>query len=144
MKVNKVVKQETLYIGIAGAVLSLLMQAVFLVFEWWNLTVLWGNLFGFGISLLNFFLMALTVQIAVEHSAEDAKRIMRSSQTKRSLLLMVAMAVVCLVDCFNIWAGLIPFLFPRIAVGLRMFGKKNTETSIPSAASATEEVKDEE
>ena len=144
MKVNKVVKQETLYIGIAGAVLSLLMQAVFLVFEWWNLTVLWGNLFGFGISLLNFFLMALTVQIAVEQSPEDAKRTMKQSQTKRSFLLILAMAVVCLVDCFNIWAGLIPFLFPRIAVGLRMFGKKNTETSISSAASATEEVKDEE
>ena len=144
MKVNKVVKQETLYIGIAGVVLSLLMQAVFLVFRWWNLTVLLGNLFGFGISLLNFFLMALTVQIAVEQSPEDAKRTMKQSQTKRIFLLILAMAVVCLVDCFNIWAGLIPFLFPRIAVGLRMFGKKNTETSIPSATSATEEVKDEE
>ena len=63
MKVNKVVKQETLYIGIAGAVLSLLMQAVFLVFEWWNLTVLWGNLFGFGISLLNFFLWHLPYKL---------------------------------------------------------------------------------
>ena len=144
MKVNKVVKQETLYIGIAGAVLSLLMQAVFLVFEWWNLTVLWGNLFGFGISLLNFFLMALTVQIAVEQSPEDAKRTMKQSQAKRSFLLILAMAVVCLVDCFHIWAGLIPFLFPRIAVGLRMFGKKNTEPSIPGATVTTEEVEDEE
>ena len=72
MKVEKVVKQETLYIGVCGLIFSILMQAVFLIGHWWNWSVLWGNLLGFGISWLNFFLMALTVQIAVAHSAEDA------------------------------------------------------------------------
>lgn len=144
MKVEKVVKQETLYIGVCGLIFSILMQAVFLIGHWWNWSVLWGNLLGFGISWLNFFLMALTVQIAVAHSAEDAKRIMRKSQSKRSLLLIVAMAVICMVDCFDLWAGLIPFLFPRIAVGLRAFGKKNEMPATPVDTEIAEEVENEE
>ena len=145
MKIEKVVKQETLYVGIAGLILSALMQGVFLIGRFWTWSVLWGNLFGLGISLLNFFLMALTVQIAVEHSPEDARRVMKKSQTKRSLLLIVAMAVVCLVDCFHIWAGLLPFLFPRIAVGLRMFGNKGEiQAPIPGVTEQVEEEQNEE
>ena len=145
MKVEKVVKQETLYIGVMGLIFSVLMQAVFLVGKWWTWSVVWGNLFGFGVALLNFFLMALTVQVAVEQSPDDAKRTMKKSQSKRSLLLIVAMAVVCLVDCFNLWAGLLPFLFPRIAVAFRMFGnKKDGQIPTPDAGDTVEEVKDEE
>ena len=142
MKVDKVVKQETLYIGVMGLVFSLVMQAVFFSFKLWAWPVLWGNLFGYAVMLLNYFLMGLTVQKAVGQSTDDAKRTVKRSQMSRMLLLFFAMAVVVAVDAFNIWAGLIPFLFPRIAVGCRMFFmKKDPQTPV---ANAVEEEEHEE
>ena len=143
MKVNKVVKQETLYIAITGALLSLLMQGVFLVLKRWDITVLWGNLFGYGVMLLNFFLMALAVQKAVDLSPDDAKRAMKKSQGGRMLMMVAAMAIVCTVDWFHLWAGLLPLLFPRIAITFRMLGQKQN-SALTSVENDTEEVKDEE
>lgn len=66
MKIQAPVRQETKKIAIGVAVLSLLMLLVFTVIGYFDLTVLWGTLLGGGFAVLNFFLMALTVQQAAE------------------------------------------------------------------------------
>lgn len=66
MKIQAPVRQETKKIAIGVAVLSLLMLLVFMVIGYFDLTVLWGTLLGGGFAVLNFFLMALTVQQAAE------------------------------------------------------------------------------
>lgn len=66
MKIQAPVKQETKKIAIGVAILSLLMILVFVAIGYFDLTVLWGTLLGGGFAVLNFFLMALTVQQAAE------------------------------------------------------------------------------
>ena len=63
-KVDGTVRKETIYIAAAVLILSMLMQAVFLIIKQWDYTVLLGNLLGGGVAVLNFFLMGLTVQKA--------------------------------------------------------------------------------
>ena len=53
--VDKAVRQMTVYVAGWTLVFSLLMQAVFLVGGWWNLTVLFGNLLGGAAAVSNFF-----------------------------------------------------------------------------------------
>ena len=117
--VNSTVACETKYIAYWVVILSIIMQAVFVISKHWNYTVLLGNLLSGVIAVLNFFLMGLTVQSAVEKDEKGAKAQMRASQSMRTFILFAAVAVGVLVPVFNTAASIIPLFFPRIAIALR-------------------------
>lgn len=119
MKVDQTVKRETKYIAFVALLLSVVMEIVFVLFGRWDYTVLLGNLLGASVAVLNFFLMGLTVQGAVELEEKEAKERMKLSMTLRNLMLMVAAVLGLLLPCFNAVAAIIPLFFVRIAVALR-------------------------
>ena len=114
------VKKETGYIAVWVVLLSLLMEAVFLIIGQWDLTVLFGNLGGVVIVIGNFFLLALVVSKAVAQGQPDkaAARVKASAG-----LRLVGMGALCalLIGVFktNVFATLIPLLFPRIGLFFR-------------------------
>lgn len=122
-KIDKVVLQETAYIAVWTLILSAVMQAVFLVISKWDYTVILGNLLGAAANLLNFFLMALTVQKALEKEEKEAKQAMKLSHSMRMLMLFVMALLGILLPCFNTIATVIPFFFTRIAIMFRQFFK---------------------
>ena len=117
------------------------MEAVFLIGGWFDYTVPLGNLLGLATSVLNFFLMGLSVQKASEKDSEindyseidfsdegeekpvmlhkEAEQIVRLSHTLRFMMLLAFCAVGVAVPCFNTVAVLIPLLFVRIAIMIR-------------------------
>lgn len=122
-KIDSTVIKETKYIILWVLILSVLMQAVFLVIGKWNYTVLLGNLLGASAAVLNFFLMGITVQKALGLEEKEAKTLMKTSQIYRNLMVLVI--VVLGVIFFDIWASVIPVFFSRIAIMFRpMFDKK--------------------
>lgn len=130
MKIDTVVRQETIYIACVTLILSGLMEAVFLILGMWDYTVLLGNLLGAAAGIGNFFLMGLGVQKAVMQEEKDAKQTMRMSQTGRTFLLFVILVIGVVVPVFHSIAAVVPVIFPRIAVALRpMIKKKEGENS---------------
>lgn len=128
-KVDPIVKRETGYIALLVFLLSLLMQAVYLIIGYWNYTVLLANLLSDVIAVGNFFLMGLSVQRATEQSEDASRNTVRLSQGLRFLLLFALLAVGVSLPCFDTVALLIPLFFPRIAVMLRPFiGKKDSSS----------------
>jgi hypothetical protein len=124
-KVDQTVRRETLYITAVVLILSVLMQAVFLIIRQWDYTVLLGNLLGGGVAVLNFFLMGLTVQKATSEDEKRAKTVMHTSQVARTFAMFGVAVLGALLDCFNIAAVLIPLFFPSISVLLRpLFSKR--------------------
>ena len=124
-RLDPVIKRETLYIGAWVLILSAIMQAVFLIIGKWDYTVLLGNLLTGSASVLNFFLMALTVQRAVDKEEKDARGTMKASQALRNLMMFVVVVLGVILPCFNIWASIIPVFFPRISMLFRaMLNKK--------------------
>ena len=124
-KIDPTVKKETAYIGISVLILSALMQAVFLIIGKWDYTLLLGNIFGGAVAVLNFFLMGLGVQRALEKEEGDAKATMKLSQLYRFLFLAVVVIIGVLIPCFSTWTTVIPMLFTNIAVVFRpLFDKK--------------------
>ena len=119
IKAGKTIKRETGYIAAVTFILSVLMQAVFLVISKWNYTVLLGNLLSYFLTLGNFFFMGLGVQKAVTLDGADAKKMMKVSQSLRTLALFVVVVIGVVLDCFNTLAVIIPLFFPRIAIMLR-------------------------
>ena len=123
-KIDPTVLKETAYITVFTIIFSMLMQAVFLILQKWDYTVLLGNLLGIVAVVLNFLLMGITVQNAVLKEEKDAKNLMKLSQTGRLFMMFVFALIGYLVPVFNAIAVVIPFLFPRIAIMLRPFFMK--------------------
>lgn len=118
-RVDKVVLQETLFVGAWTLILSLVMQAIFLIISW-DYTVLFGNLLGAFAGIFNFFLLGLTIQRATKSGdVKYAKTLMKLSQAGRMILLLVVGVLGAVLSCFNIWAVLISLFFPRIAFLVR-------------------------
>ncbi len=119
MKVNETVKKECIYIAYFCTILSVLMQAVFLVCKKWDYTVLLGNLLSLVLTVSNFCFMGITVQKAVEKDETDARKLMKSSSSIRTALLFVGLAIGAALPVFNTIAVLVPVIFPRIAILFR-------------------------
>lgn len=119
--------KETAYIAAWVLILSCVMQAIFLIIGKWDYTVLLGNILSGSAVVLNFFLMGITIQKAVDMEEKDAAKAMKASQSLRMFLIFIVAVVGILAPCFSIWTTLIPFFFPRIAVALRSFFYKKSE-----------------
>ncbi|MBQ9428040.1 MAG: hypothetical protein IJU41_00700 [Clostridia bacterium] len=117
MKVDPTVKKETAYIAFFTVLLSLLTESVFLILGKWDFKVLFGNLLSGCAAVLNFFLLGLTVQRAVQKDEKEAKTVLRFSQTYRTIGLLICGGVG--VYFFNPVTALLPLFFPRIAILFR-------------------------
>lgn len=126
-KLDPTVKKETLYITAWVLILSAVMQAVFLILGKWGIDVLLGNLLSGVCACLNFLLMGITVQKAIEKDSDDARSAMKFSQTMR-LFMQFAFGAVGVIF-FNPIASVIPLFFPRIAVTFRpLMDKRSNKT----------------
>ena len=118
------VKKETGYIAVWVVLLSLIMEAVFLLIRKWDLSVLFGNLGGAAAAIGNFFLMALIATRAMNRAIENGKPEEAASRVKATatfrLLGCLGLCVI-LIAVFktNVYATLIPMLFPRIGITFR-------------------------
>ena len=117
--IDKTVIKETKYITVCVIILSLIMQSVFLVIDKWDYTVLFGNILMGFFSVLNFFLLGLSVAKAVTKDEKEAKSVMKLSQTYRMLLVAIVLIIGLTVPVFNNVAVIIAVFFPRIAVMFR-------------------------
>lgn len=124
-KVDKTVLKETKYIAAFVVIFSALLQAVFLILQKWDYTVLLGNLLGASTAVGNFFLMGLTVQKAVTKDEMEAKKVIKTSQTLRNFGLFVIGMIGVLAPVFNTITVLVPYFFPRIAILLKPFVDKS-------------------
>lgn len=131
LKLNDTVKKETLYIACWVLILSAAMEAVFLCLGKWGVDVLLGNILGAAAGILNFLLLGITVQKAVEKDGKDAKTFMSGSRGLRTFMLFVIAAISAVLDTTlgisNILATLISLLFPRIAIALSPLVRKGVK-----------------
>lgn len=122
VQLDPVVKKETGYIALWTLILSVLMEAVFLILRKWGLPVLFGNLLGGGVAIANFLLMGMTLTRALTMEQKKARLTAILSQIGRYLLLALAMVLGFKLPFLNPWTTIIPLLFPRFAIMLRARG----------------------
>ena len=124
-KPGKIVIKETVYIATIVIILSIIMQSIFILFGSWDYTVVLGNILTAVFAVVNFLLMGITVEKAVEKDEKEARAIIKTSQSLRQLMLLAVAAVGAIAPCFNLYAVIIPLLFPRIAISLKPLFVKN-------------------
>lgn len=119
MRIDPAVKKETLYILGTSILLSVVMELIFWLAGHMDYTVPLGNLLGVGISVLNFFLMGLTIQKSIGLDEKAASDKLKLSQMLRMLMVIALTAVGVGLPCFHALAVVIPLFFPRIAIAFR-------------------------
>ena len=132
-RIDATVRKESIYMAGWIILLSVLMEAVFLIIGKWDYTVICGNLLGGAAAFADFFLLGLTVQKAVDMEQKQAASFMKLSQMLRMLMVFVAAVLGVLLKCFNMWSSLIPLFFVRIAILFRpLFSKDGPENETRS------------
>lgn len=144
MKLDPVVKKENLYMLIGSVICTAVVQLVFLIAGKYDYTVALGGLWGLFITVLNFFIMTVAIQRAVELSDEQtAKMKIQASYTKRMLLMVALMVVGVVVPQINWIPVLISVFYPRIVItvrgGIASLKNKNTEAVTTTADSSEAE-----
>lgn len=128
-KISDSVKKETGFVALWSIVFSVLMQAAFLISGHWDMTVLWGNLLGAGVGILNFFSLGLTLQNAVEKEEKQARVYVRISHSLRTVLTVAFLAIGCIFpNVFNIIALFVPLVFSRFAILIRYIPARKKES----------------
>ena len=130
------VRKQTGYIAVWVAVLSLIMEAVFLVLKQWDLSVLFGNLGGAAAAIGNFFLMALIATRAVDRAVKNGKPEEAAARVKATTMIrLLGCVLLCVIFIAvfktNVYATLIPMLFPQVGVMFWSRLNKNRETEQP-------------
>ena len=143
-KLNPTVRKETAYIAAWVLILSVIMEAVFLLLRRWEIPVLTGNLTGGILAAANFLLLGITVAGAAGGPPEKVAMKVRSSMTAR----MLGMAAVCAfavgVLRTNVYATLLPLLFPRIGIAFRPLIDRKRGKNNPDAEGRNPAVPDPE
>ena len=114
------VKKETLYVTAWVVLLSLIMEGVFLIIGKWDLSVLLGNIGGGLIAIGSYFLLGVTVSKAVASGKpeEAARRVKASAGLRLAGSALLCVVLVALLKT-NVYATVIPLLFPRIGLAFR-------------------------
>lgn len=127
-KLQPAVKKETMNIAIYTGVGTVVMFILFFVLckfipdtVPFDYTVILGGVGGFTVAVLNFFLMAVTVQkVASEEDEKRARSLMKLSFSRRMLLQVVWLIAALAAPCFFWVAGFLPLLFP--SAGIKLVG----------------------
>ncbi len=134
MKPDKTVRKETGILLLGTLILCGVMCGIFALARKFDYTVVTGALLGGLASVLNFFLMALTVQSAVGKEPDMAKKKIQLSYTVRMFALVVVLGVGVYLPYFHWLAVLASALFPRITILVRSIVLKKQEADIPQNA----------
>ena len=124
MKLQKAVKDETIFVALGSVILSAVMLIVFFVLHKvfpeqvpMGLPVVIGAVGGCAVAVGNFFLMALTVQkVAGIENYDQAYRSMQVSYRYRTFLQLIWCVLTMVLKFINPVAGMLPLLWPSLLI----------------------------
>ena len=132
MDSRKIVFKETAVIAVGEVICVAAMMGVFALLGRFDRSVILGGIIGGVLAILNFFFMAVGVNIAADKAEKQdvkgGKGIVQASMLLRYVLLFVLLFVFAKSELCNIFALVIPLVFvrPVLAIG-EFFRKKGDE-----------------
>lgn len=119
MKLQEATKKETLHILVGVLALAAVENLVYVLLGKWSAAVVLGSALGGGVAVLNFFLLALTVQKAAASGDEKRSKLqMQLSYSLRMLLMLLTLVLGFALPAFDGVATALPLLFPRLTIFL--------------------------
>ncbi len=121
---RKIVLRETAVIAVGEAICCGIMVGIFALLGKFDLKVLWGTLIGYGLTVGNFFMMAVGTSLAADKAQEQnvsaGKNLIRASMGLRYVVLFVLMFAFAESGLCNVLSLVLPLAFVRPVL---MFGE---------------------
>ena len=128
MDSRKMVLKETAIVLIGQVICVSVMMGIFALLSKFDSTVLLGGLTGGLVAVLNFFFMALCVDLAADKAErDDAKRgenLVRISYPVRMVVIFIVFFACVKSGFFNLFALLLPMVFTRPILTVAEFFRK--------------------
>ena len=123
-KLAPAVRKETLFIAVSTGIGTVLMFLVFGILHMampekvpFDHRVILAGIGGCAVAVLNFYLMAVTVQkVANTEDQDTAYRTMKLSYRNRMLLQLLWVIVAIAVPVFQFAAGILPLMIPSLVI----------------------------
>lgn len=119
---------ETAVLAVIEAVLCAIMVGVFALLGKFAMDVLWGALAGFFLTVANYFVLAVGVNLAADKAQNQdvngGKNLLRMSMLLRYVVLAVLLFALAKSGLCNILAMGLPLIFFRPALMLGEFFRK--------------------
>lgn len=113
---SKSVKTDVLRVALGNFILAAVEVALFALFGFFSLEVIFGALLGAAFVSLSFLWLAFSVSKNVEKDPENARKRVSASYTYRLLAACIMIIVAVKAPLFNPLAAIIPLLYQRIVV----------------------------
>jgi len=127
MDSRKIVMKETAIVVIGELIFSAVMVGVFAALGYFRMNVLWGALAGSAVMSINYFFMAITVNMAADRAQQgqlpEAKKMVNIS----SVVRLICMGIILLAGIklgANVIALVLPLAFLRPILMLAEFFRK--------------------
>ena len=128
MDSRKIVLKETAYVALGEAVCCAIMVGVFALLGHFDLSVFWGALVGYVLTVANFMLMAIGTSLAADKAQEQnvsgGKNMIRSSMMLRYLILALLLFAFAKSGICNVLALALPLAFVRPVLLVAEFFRK--------------------
>ena len=128
MDSRKIVYKETLSVLIGEVILVGVMFGVFALLKALDQKVLLGGLAGGLLAVGNFFFMAIGTSLAADkaeaQNVKGGQALIQTSYLVRMVVLAVLLFACVKSGYFNLYALVIPLLFPRLSITLAEFFRK--------------------
>ncbi len=122
--------KEIIKIAIGSLILSVVLVCIFALFGHFSIKVVWGGLLGVFTAVLNFTLLALTLEFSLGKGQRRAQGLIGLSYTVRLAIIAVIVVFAIKSPHINYIAAVIPLVFPRIIItALNVFYKNKKEDS---------------
>lgn len=124
---SRELKRDMRNIAVGTVILSAAMVAVFALLGRFGWDVLWGALLGTAVAVLNFILLSVTVNRALDGGKRGAQTVMGISYLLR--LILIAAMVVFAIKSPKIYyvSAVIPLIFPQCVILFLKTRKRKTQ-----------------
>ena len=133
MNSHKIVFQQTLSVLIGEVLCTAAMIGVFALLDRYNTTVLLGGIAGALIASANFFLMALTTDLAADKAAQQdvkgGQALIQLSYIGRMAALFLVLILCAKSGLCNVLALVLPLVFVRPCLTVAELFKKKGENA---------------
>ncbi|MBR2903011.1 MAG: ATP synthase subunit I [Clostridia bacterium] len=117
IKMSNAIRKEVIRMLIALAPMCLIMYGIFAIAGYWQLPTILGTLAGYSLASLYYFMLACALEQSLAKETEAEARLHQfKSYWLRLGVIGVVVAAAIYVPQVNVWATIIPLVFPRIAI----------------------------
>lgn len=128
MNSRKLVLKETAIVAIGEGICVAAMIGIFALLGYYDTSVLLGGIVGGVVAVLNFFFMAIIVDLAADRAerqeVESGQKLLKASYPVRILVLAVVLIACAKSGVFHVLALALPLVFVRPTLTIAEFFRK--------------------